>query len=85
MRHDASYLLTHNPQLLTLLPFPALLACPPRAVTACTALANILKTSLGPVGLDKMMVRGDSGRGGDNVVAKSVVEVVGREKSVHVG
>lgn len=28
------------------------------AVTACTALANILKTSLGPVGLDKMMVRG---------------------------
>lgn len=28
-----------------------------RAVTACTALANILKTSLGPVGLDKMLVR----------------------------
>lgn len=26
------------------------------AVMACTALANILKSSLGPVGLDKMMV-----------------------------
>ena len=27
------------------------------AVTACMALANIVKSSLGPVGLDKMLVR----------------------------
>jgi T-complex protein 1 subunit alpha len=29
---------------------------PPRAVVACAALANIVKSSLGPVGLDKMLV-----------------------------
>ena len=28
------------------------------AVTACVALANIVRSSLGPVGLDKMLVRG---------------------------
>lgn len=27
------------------------------AVTACVAIANIVKSSLGPVGLDKMLVR----------------------------
>ncbi len=31
-----------------------------RAVTACMALANIVKSSLGPVGLDKMLVRPSS-------------------------
>lgn len=29
----------------------------PVAVTACMAIANIVKSSLGPVGLDKMLVR----------------------------
>lgn len=33
-------------------PYPS-----PDAVTACMALANIVKSSLGPVGLDKMLVR----------------------------
>ena len=28
------------------------------AVTACMALANVIKSSLGPTGLDKMLVRG---------------------------
>jgi hypothetical protein len=32
-------------------------ASPPFSVTACVALANIVKSSLGPVGLDKMLVR----------------------------
>ena len=38
--------------------FPPLSSPPPPllAVTACLALANIVKTSLGPVGLDKMLV-----------------------------
>jgi hypothetical protein len=31
-------------------------------VTACLALANIVKSSLGPVGLDKMLVRVAAGR-----------------------
>ena len=32
------------------------LSLPAPAVTACLALANIVKSSLGPVGLDKMLV-----------------------------
>jgi len=35
---------------------PCSLVSPAFAVVACAALANIVKSSLGPVGLDKMLV-----------------------------
>jgi hypothetical protein len=38
-------------------PHSGLFCAPARAVTACVALANIVRSSLGPVGLDKMLVR----------------------------
>lgn len=37
---------------------------PPRAVTACAAISNVVKSSLGPVGLDKMLVRPTRGMAG---------------------
>ena len=53
--HQCPYLPSDCRSLLLLVAIP--LAWLPCTVVACLAIANVVKSSLGPVGLDKMLVR----------------------------